>query len=152
MTTTKKTSTTPAGSGFSEAERAAMKDRAEELRASGRGGAKKADNLKATLAKIAEMQDEDRVIAERVHAVVARVAPELDASTWYGMPAYRNADGKIVCFFKAKDKFGERYATLGFEGAARLDDGAMWPTSYALTTMTAAEEKRIEELVRRAAG
>ena len=131
--------------GFTEAERAAMKQRAEELRAE-RGGRKKADNLQAALDAIAAMPDPDRQIAERVHAVVTRVAPDLLAKTWYGMPAY--ADGKdVVCFFQSADKFDARYATLGFNDAARLDDGDMWATSYAIVAWTDVVEARVEELV-----
>jgi uncharacterized protein YdhG (YjbR/CyaY superfamily) len=137
-----------ASDGFSKAEREAMKQRAEELRAE-RGGGKKADNLQAALNAIAEMPDDDRVIAERVHAIVTRVAPALLARTWYGMPAY--ADGKdVVCFFQGAAKFDSRYATLGFNDLARLDEGDMWPVSYAITNWTDAVEQRIEELVRRA--
>lgn len=136
--------------GFSEAERDAMKQRAEEMRAE-RGGRKKADNLRAALDAIAEMRDDDRAIAERVHAIVTRVAPELLPKTWYGMPAY--ADGKdVVCFFQAAAKFDARYATLGFNDRARLDDGDMWPVTFAIVSWTDAVEARVEELVRSAAG
>lgn len=138
----------PASDGFTDAERAAMKQRAEELRAE-RGGRKKADNLQAALDAIAGMPDDDREIAERVHAIVTRVAPHLLARTWYGMPAY--ADGKdVVCFFQSADKFDARYATLGFNDAARLDDGAMWPTTYAIVAWTDEVAARVEELVRTA--
>ncbi|WP_370616968.1 iron chaperone [Mumia sp. Pv 4-285] len=143
----KKTTTAP---GFTAEERAAMKERAEELKAEGRGGKKKADNLKALLDKIAEMPEPDRAMAERIHAIVTSVAPELDAKTWYGMPAYQNKDGKNICFFQPASKFDARYATFGFEGAANLDDGTMWPTAYALTELTDETAKQIEELVRRA--
>ena len=136
--------------GFSKAEREAMKQRAEELRAE-RGGRKKADDLQATLDAIAEMPDEDRAIAERVHAIVSRVAPELRARTWYGMPAY--ADGKdVVCFFQGAAKFDARYATIGFNDRAQLDDGDLWPVSFAIVAWTDAVEARVEELVRRAVG
>jgi uncharacterized protein YdhG (YjbR/CyaY superfamily) len=136
--------------GFSKAEREAMKQRAEELRAE-RGGRRKADNLQATLDAIAEMPDGDRVIAERVHAIVARVAPQLLARTWYGMPAY--ADGKdVVCFFQGAAKFDARYATLGFNDCAQLNDGDMWPVSFAIVNWTDAVEERVEELVRTAVG
>jgi uncharacterized protein YdhG (YjbR/CyaY superfamily) len=145
MTTTKKTA------GFTEAERAAMKARAEELKAEGKKGAKKADDLEALLAKVAEMPDDERVMAERIHAIVSRVAPQLDPKTWYGMPAYAR-DGKVVCYFKPASKFSQRYSTFGFEEAARLDDGHMWVTSYALTELGDAEAKQIEDLVKRAAG
>ncbi|MTV27570.1 hypothetical protein FTX61_19435 [Nitriliruptoraceae bacterium ZYF776] len=134
--------------GFTAAEREAMKARAEELRA-GRGGRKKADDLQAALDAIAAMPDTDRTIAERVHAIVAREAPALLARTWYGMPAY--ADGKdVVCFFQAAAKFEARYATLGFNDAARLDDGAMWPVTFAIVAWSDEVEARVEQLVRAA--
>ena len=136
--------------GFSRAEREAMKQRAEELRAE-RGGRKKADDLQAALDAIAEMPDDDRAIAERVHAIVTRVAPELLPRTWYGMPAY--AEGKdVVCFFQGAAKFDARYATLGFNDRARLDDGDMWSVSFAIVNWTGAVEARVEDLVRRAVG
>ncbi len=136
--------------GFSDAERAAIKARADELRAEGKKGAKLADGLQQVLDAIAKMTPEDRVLAERVHVTVTEHAPHLAPKTWYGMPAYANADGKVVCFFKNAAKFGERYSTLGFEGAASLDDGDMWPTVYALTAWTPAVEARVAELVRTA--
>jgi len=137
-----------ASDGFSAAERAAMQERAEELRAE-RGGRKKADNLQAALDAIAEMPEDDRAIAERVHAIVSRVAPHLLARTWYGMPAY--ADGKdVVCFFQAAGKFDVRYATFSFNDAARLDDGDMWPVSFAIVNWTDAVAERVEALVRAA--
>ena len=145
MTTTQKYT------GFTDAEIAAMKARAEELKAEGKKGAKKADDLEALLAKIAELPDEDRAMAERIHAIVTRVAPQLDPKTWYGMPAWAK-DGKVVCFFKPASKFDSRYATFGFEEAAQLDDGSMWVTSYALTEIGDAEAKKIEKLVKQAAG
>lgn len=136
--------------GFSDAEREAMKQRAQELRAE-RGGRKKADGLQAALDAIAEMPPADRAIAERVHAIITRVAPQLLARTWYGMPAY--ADGKdVVCFFQGAAKFETRYATIGFNDTARLDDGAMWPVSFAITDWTAPVEERVEELIRTATG
>src|SRR5438270_10681291 len=138
-------------SGFTAAERAAMKERAAELRAEGKKGAKKADGLQAVLDRIAEMAPDDRVLAERVHATVTGAAPDLSPRTWYGMPAYANADGKVVVFFKDAGKFKSRYATLGFEEAANLDDGPMWPTSYALTDWTPAVEKKVVALVKAAA-
>src|SRR5438067_13699973 len=137
--------------GFSAAERAAMKKRASELRAEGKKGAKKADGLQAVLDSIAEMAPHDRALAERVHATVTSTAPELSPKTWYGMPAYANADGKVVVFFKDAGKFKSRYATLGFEEAANLDDGPMWPTSYALTEWSPAVEKKMVALVKAAA-
>ena len=152
MTAAKKTATkkTSSGPAFSAAERAAMKERAAEVKGSGRGARKKADDAEALLAKIAEMQPPDRALAERIHAVVTSVAPELTPKTWYGMPAYAK-DGKILCFFQPAEKFGARYATLGFNDPAHLDDGTMWPTAYAVTDLSDADVKRIEELVKRAA-
>jgi uncharacterized protein YdhG (YjbR/CyaY superfamily) len=136
--------------GFSDAEREAMKQRAEELRAE-RGGRKKADDLQAALEAIAAMPETDRVIAERIHATVTRLAPHLLARTWYGMPAY--ADGKdVICFFQAASKFDARYATLGFNDGARLDDGEMWPVTFAIIAWTDAVAERVEELVRAAVG
>jgi uncharacterized protein YdhG (YjbR/CyaY superfamily) len=136
--------------GFSTAEREAMKQRAAELRAE-RGGRKKADDLRAALAAIAEMPDSDRAIAERFHAIVTRVAPHLLARTWYGMPAY--AEGKdVVCFFQGAAKFDTRYATIGFNDAARLDDGDMWAVTFAIDDWTDAVQERVEQLVRSAVG
>ena len=149
MATTKKTAAEKSDSGFSDAERAAMKARAEELRASGRGGNKKAEEAQALLDKIAEMPQPDRGYAERIHAIVTEVAPELHHKTWYGMPAYY-LDGKPAIFFQPASKFDARYATLGFNDPARLDDGNMWPTSFALKELTAAEEERISALVKKA--
>jgi uncharacterized protein YdhG (YjbR/CyaY superfamily) len=130
---------------FTDEERAAMKERAQELKAAER----KADGEKAVLAKIAEMPEPDRAMAKRLHAIVKTSAPALSPKTWYGMPAYAK-DGKVVCFFQSADKFKSRYATLGFNDAANLDKGAMWPTSFALTELTAAEEKKIGALVKKA--
>ena len=132
--------------GFTTEERAAMKERAGELKAGARGG--KADEG-AVLAKIAELPEADRAIAERLHAVIEASAPGLTPRLWYGMPAYAK-DGNVVCFFQSGQKFKTRYATLGFSDEANLDDGTMWPTSFALTTLTAADEARIAELMRRA--
>ena len=135
---------------WTDEERAAMKEHAAELkRAGGKGAAKKAEDAQACLDKIAEMPDRDRILAERIHAIVTQTAPDLDVKTWYGMPAYAR-DGKVVCFFKPAEKFKARYATLGFEDAAALDDGGMWATSFGVTTLTEADEKRIADLVRRA--
>ena len=136
--------------GFTAEERAAMKERAAELRAEGKKGAKKADGLQAVLDRIAAMAPDDRALAERLHVVVTTGAPELTPKTWYGMPAYANADGKIVLFFQDAGKFNYRYATLGFQDAANLDDGDIWPTSYALQQWTPAVEKRVAELVQAA--
>lgn len=139
--------------GFSEAERAAMKERSKELKSEGGRGkrSKKNDGEADVLAKIAEMSGQDRVMAERLHEIVKTSAPELTPKTWYGMPAYAKA-GKVLCFFQSAQKFGARYATLGFNDTANLDDGAMWPTAYALKELTAAEEKKVAALVRKAAG
>lgn len=142
--------TEAATENFTAEERAAMKERAREVR-SARGRGKGADLEPDVLAAIAEMPDEDRAIAERVHAIVREVAPDLAPRLWYGQPAYAR-DGKVVCFFQAAAKFKTRYATLGFNEVATLDDGRMWPTAFAVTGLTAAEEKRIAELVQRAVG
>ena len=133
--------------GFSAAERAAMKERAAELRAEGKKGAKKADGLAAVLDAIAAMAPEDRALAERVHVTVTATAPGLSPKTWYGMPAYADADGKVVVFFQDAGKFKYRYSTLGFQESAALDDGDMWPVSYALTAWSPAVEKRVVALV-----
>ena len=133
--------------GFSAEERAAMKQRAAELRAEGKNGAKKADGLQAVLDSIAKMTAEDRALAERVHVTVTATAPDLSPKTWYGMPAYANADGKVVVSFKNAGKFGQRYSTLEFQDSAHLDDGDMWPVSYALGKWTPAVEKKVAELV-----
>jgi uncharacterized protein YdhG (YjbR/CyaY superfamily) len=143
-------SATTTSDGFTAEERAAMKARAAELRAEGKKGAKKADGLQALLEAIEKMSPEDRVLAERVHVTVSNTAPDLAPKTWYGMPAYANADDKIVLYFKNGGKFKERYSTLGFEGAAHLDDGEMWPVVFALTTWSPAVETRVVELVRAA--
>jgi uncharacterized protein YdhG (YjbR/CyaY superfamily) len=135
--------------GFTAEERAAMKERARELKAEARRGKDRADGERDVLAKIAEMPEPDRTMAERIHAIVAATAPALMPKTWYGMPAYAK-DGKIVCFFQSADRFKARYATLGFNDAANLDDGAMWPTSFALKELSAAEEAEIAALVRKA--
>ena len=144
-----KTSQTGTG-GFSAAERAAMKDRAAELRAQGKKGAKKADELQAALDSIAKMAPDDRAIAERVHATITDTAPQLAPKTWYGMPAYANADGKIVVAFKNSGKFGTRYSTLEFQDAANLDNGDVWPVSFALPTWTPATEQKVAGLMRAA--
>jgi hypothetical protein len=132
-----------ASRGFTAEERAAMKERAREARAGD------TDGESDVLAKIAEMPERDRAMAERIHALVKAVAPDLQPRTWYGMPAYAK-DGKVVCFFQSGQKFKTRYATLGFSDTARLDDGAMWPTAFALSKLTAADEKRIRALVEKA--
>jgi uncharacterized protein YdhG (YjbR/CyaY superfamily) len=136
--------------GFSADERAAMKARAAELRAEGKKGVKKADGLQAVLDKIAEMAPDDRALAERVHMTMTTVAPELSPKAWYGMPAYTNADGKIVVAFKNSGKFDTRYSTLEFQDAANLDDGEMWPVSFALTNWSSAVEMKVAALVKSA--
>ena len=136
--------------GFTAEERAAMKARAAELRAEGKKGAKKADGLQAVLDRIAEMAPEDRALAERVHMAVTATAPDLSPKTWYGMPAYANADDKVVVFFQDSGKFNYRYSTLGFQDAANLDDGDLWPVVYALQNWSAVVEKKIAKLVKAA--
>jgi uncharacterized protein YdhG (YjbR/CyaY superfamily) len=131
--------------GFTDEERAAMKERARELKAE----KDKVDGESAVLAKIAEMQGSDRAMAKRLHAIVKASAPDLSPRTWYGMPAYAK-DGKVLCFFRPAEKFKDRYATFGFNDAANLDEGHMWPTAFALTELTAAEEKKIGALVKKA--
>ena len=132
--------------GFTAEERAAMRERARELKAE----AQRADGERAVLAKIAEMPETDRAMAERLHEIVKASAPELSPKTWYGMPAYANKDGKVVCFFQSAEKFNTRYATLGFSDAANLDEGAMWPTSFALKELTDTEVAKIGALMKRA--
>jgi uncharacterized protein YdhG (YjbR/CyaY superfamily) len=144
-----KTAETESG-GFSAEERVAMKERAAELRAEGKQGVKKADGLQAVLDSIAKMAPEDRALAERVHVTVTGTAPELSAKTWYGMPAHANADGKVVVSFKNAGKFGQRYSTLEFQDSANLDDGDLWPVSYALKKWTPAVDKKVIELVKAA--
>ena len=134
---------------FSDEERAAMKERAKEQKAEARRGADRADGERDVLAKIAEMSGPDRALGERLHALITASAPGLSPRLWYGQPAYAK-DGKVVCFFQPADKFKTRYSTLGFSDEANLDDGAMWPTSFALTKLTAADEARIGALVKKA--
>jgi uncharacterized protein YdhG (YjbR/CyaY superfamily) len=136
--------------GFTDEERAAMKDRAAELKAATRRG-KKADEEGAVLEKIAEMPEPDRVLAERLHEIIKAAAPDLSPKLWYGMPAYAK-DGKVLCFFQPAHKFKSRYATLGFDDSARLDEGTMWPSAFALTELTAENEARIGALVKKAVG
>src|SRR6516225_3227327 len=136
--------------GFTAEERAAMKARAAELRAEGKKGAKKADGLQEVLDKIAKMAPEDRELAERVHVTVTAAAPDLLPKTWYGMPSYANDEGKVVVFFQDSGKFNYRYSTLGFQDAANLDDGGLWPVAYALLDWSLSVEKRITELVKAA--
>ncbi|HYT81252.1 MAG TPA: hypothetical protein VEQ37_18775 [Actinomycetota bacterium] len=147
------TRTTAAGKtsrGFTDEERAAMKARAAELKAEERASKNRAEGERDVLAAIAAMKEPDRVMAKRLHAIIEATAPNLWPKTWYGMPAYAK-DGKVVCFFKSAGKFNSRYATFGFEEAANLDEGAMWPTSYALKELSAADEARIGPLVKKAA-
>jgi uncharacterized protein YdhG (YjbR/CyaY superfamily) len=140
-----------ASKGFTDEERAAMKERAQELKAAGRRGSRagKADGESDVLTKIAEMPEADRAIAERIHTIVKATAPALSPRTWYGMPAYAK-DGKVVCFFQSAQKFKTRYATFGFSDQANLDEGAMWPTAFALKKLTTADEARIRALVKKA--
>jgi uncharacterized protein YdhG (YjbR/CyaY superfamily) len=145
---TQKKATTGKSSGFTAEERAAMKERARELKNAKRG----ADGENDILAAIAKVPESERELCGKLHRVIRDAAPRLLPKTWYGMPAYANADEKVVVFFRPASKFKDRYLTLGFNDAARLDEGSMWPTSYALTKLTAAEEKRIRELVKKAAG
>jgi len=146
------TATGKASQGFTDEERAAMKERAQELKAAARRGprAGKADGEHDVFAKIAEMPQPDRAMAERLHAIIRASAPALSPKLWYGMPAYANGDGKVVCFFQSAQKFKTRYASFGFSDAANLDEGAMWPTAFALEKLTAAEEARIGALVKKA--
>jgi len=137
---------------FTAEERAAMRERAKELKAEERADKNRAAGESAVLAKIAEMPEADRAMAERLHEIVKVSAPSLSPKTWYGMPAYADKDGKVVCYFQSAEKFDARYATLGFSDKADLDEGVMWPTSFALKELTAAEEARIGTLVERAAG
>src|SRR5580765_6746922 len=141
---------TSASEGFTAEERAAMKERAAELRAEGKKGAKRADGLQAVLDRIADMAPDDRALAERVHMAITTTAPELTPKTWYGMPAYANEDGKIVVFYQDSGKFNYRYSTLGFQDQANLDDGDLWPVAYALMRWSPAVEKKVAELVKAA--
>ena len=143
------TATHETSASFTAEERAAMKERARELKAEARANKDKAAGERDLLAKIAEMPEPDRAMAERLHAIIKASAPALSPKTWYGMPAYAK-DGKVVCFFQSAQKFNSRYATLGFSDEANLDEGAMWPTSFALKELSAAEEARIGALVKRA--
>ena len=156
--TTKKATQKPAKStnavnkkskGFTEEERAAMKERAQELKAAARADKDKAEGESAVLAKVAEMQEPDRAMAKRLHAIIKASAPALSPKTWYGMPAYAK-EGKVVCFFQSAQKFNTRYATLGFNDTANLDEGALWPVAFALKELTATEEARISALVKKA--
>ena len=145
MTTTK--SSTKTAAAFTDEERAAMKERAAEVKAARTASGKKADGDAEVRAKIAELPDEDRELADRVHALITEAAPDLTPRTWYGMPAYAK-DGKVVVFFQPASKFKARYSTLGFNDTANLDDGSMWPSAYALTKLTQADEKKLVALIR----
>ena len=145
-----KKETQKSAKGFTAEEKAAMKERARELKADARANKNKAAGESDVLAKIAEMPEPDRTMAERIHAIVKASAPSLSPKTWYGMPAYANQDGKVVCFFTPASKFNSRYATLGFNDDANLDEGNMWPASFALTKLTPAEEAKIAALVKKA--
>ncbi len=136
--------------GFTEEERAAMKERAKEMKAESRAKKNKADGEKDLLEKVAEMPESDRIMATRLHEIMKANAPGLTPKTWYGMPAYANSDGKVVCFFQSAAKFNARYATLGFQDTANLDDGNLWPTSFALKALTEADEANIVALVKKA--
>ena len=136
--------------GFTAEEKAAMKERAKEMKAEARAKKDKAAGESDLLAKIAEMEEPDRAMATRLHALIKASAPDLGSKTWYGMPAYANKAGKVVCFFQSAQKFKARYATLGFNDTAKLDEGAMWPVAYALKELTPAEEERIVALVKKA--
>ncbi|MBI5822641.1 MAG: hypothetical protein HZB18_01340 [Chloroflexi bacterium] len=148
-TDTKK-STKTSGEGFTAEEKAAMKARAQEMKAEARAGKDRAEGEKAILAAIGAMKEPDRSMAKRLHEIVTAAAPSLMPKTWYGMPAYANADGKVICFFQAAGKFNTRYATFGFQHDANLDEGNMWANSFALMKLTAAEEARISTLVKKA--
>jgi uncharacterized protein YdhG (YjbR/CyaY superfamily) len=146
MSPEKDTKASAKSTGFTAEERAAMKERAQELKAE----ARRADGEKGLLAKIAEMPEPDRAMAERLHAIITASAPDLSPKTWYGMPAYANKDGKVVCYFTAASKFNTRYATFGFNDTANLDEGTMWPTAFALKDLTAPDEAKMEALVKKA--
>ena len=144
------TNTKTSGDGFTADEKAAMKARAQELKAEARAGKDRAEGEKAILAAIDALREPDHAMAKRLHEIVTATAPALLPKTWYGMPAYANADGKVVCFFQAAQKFEARYATLGFNDSAHLDEGVMWPTAFALKELNAAEEAKIIALVKKA--
>jgi len=145
-----KSNTVKKSKGFTDEEKAAMRNRAQELKAEARADKNKAEGESAVLAAIAAMPEPERAMARRLHAIIKDSAPGLSPKTWYGMPAYADKDGKVVCFFQSAKKFNTRYATFGFSDTANLDEGAMWPTSFALKELTAAEEARIGALVKKA--
>ena len=149
--TSTKVSTKQTDAGFSAEEKAAMKARAQEMKAEARASKNREEGEKAVLEAIAQMEEADRTMAGRLHEIILDSVPELMPKTWYGMPAYTNKDGKLICFFQAAGKFNARYATFGFQPDANLDDGNMWPTSFALLKLTAAEEAKIKTLVKQAA-
>lgn len=153
MATAQKSTKRPdasAAGGFTAEEKAAMRERAREAKAEAKRGADRDAGLKDLLEKVAEMPESDRVMAERIHAIVSEVAPDLRPKTWYGMPAWADGDGKAVCFFTPAAKFKERYASFGFNANANLDEGTMWPTAWALTKLSRADEQQIRDLVRKA--
>lgn len=150
--TAKKTTKKTKDDGFTAAEKKAMKERAKELKAEQRAAKNREAGEKDLLAKVAEMKGSDRKMAERIHEIVTANAPDLMPKTWYGMPAYANEDGKVVCFFQSAEKFEARYATFGFNDSAHLDDGNMWATAFALIELTPAEEEKIANLVKKAVG
>ena len=145
-----KKSTKQPDEGFSAEEKAAMKARAQEMKAEARASKNREEGEKALFAAIAQMEESDGIMATRLHEIISESVPELTPKTWYGMPAYANQDGKVICFFQAASKFSVRYATFGFQHDANLDDGNMWPSSYALIKLTAAEEAKIKALVKKA--
>jgi uncharacterized protein YdhG (YjbR/CyaY superfamily) len=147
-----KQTTAEKSKGFDEVEKAAMKERAKELKAEARASKDKEAGEKDVITKISEMTEPDRSMAERFHAIIKATAPELSPKTWYGMPSYANKEGKIICFFQAAEKFSARYATIGFNDVAMLDDGNMWATAFAITELTSAEEAKIVALVKKALG
>jgi uncharacterized protein YdhG (YjbR/CyaY superfamily) len=149
--TTKSTATSKKSKGFTDEEKAAMRNRAQELKAEERANKNKAEGESAALAAIAAMQEPDRSMAKRIHAIIKDSAPSLGPKTWYGMPAYANKDGKIICFFQTAQKFNTRYSTFGFNDSANLDEGEMWPVAFALKKLSATEEARISALVKKAA-
>ena len=149
-TTATEKSTKKSSGGFTDEEKAAMKARAQELKAEARASKNKEEGEKAVFAAIDQMEESDRVLAARLHEIIKETAPELMPKTWYGMPAYANGDGKVICFFQAASKFDVRYATFGFQPDANLDDGNMWAASFALIKLTDAEESKIKALVKQA--
>lgn len=145
-----KKSTQKSGEGFTDEEKAAMKARSKELKAEARASKNREEGEKAIFDAIEQMEEADRFLAQRLHEIITETAPELMPKTWYGMPAYANADGKVICFFQAASKFNVRYATFGFQPDAMLDDGNMWAASFALLKLTTAEEEKIKALVKKA--